>query len=298
VRRPRRRDIVAEMRVLGKGFAAALVFGGLLPATAGANVTLGNPLTRATDSGVGAGVAPAKVFVTSLSGDPATRMSSPVNGTVVSWNVRGSAGVGGPHVLTLRVLQPSGTGFIGAGSSSSQTIPTVASDVMRSFGTSIPIRIGDQIGIGATPGTVVPSTSLGSPATFKTYNTFADGSPSGPPVGGGGGIEPQFNAVVAPTNTVVLSAITRHKKKGTASLTATLPNPGTLAVKGKLVKPQTLDASAAGNLALTLRPNRQGKKKLKLSGKASGKIAFTFTPSFGDPATRTTPVRLKLTPRP
>ena len=286
------------MRVLGKGFAAALVFGGLLPATAGANVTVGNPLTRPTDSGVGAGGAPAKVFVTTLSGDPATRMTSPVNGAVVSWNVRGSSAAGGPHVLTLRVLQPSGTGFIGAGSSSSITIPTVAGDVMRSFGTSIPIRIGDQIGIGATPGTVVPYASSGGPATFKTFNTFADGSPSGAPIGGGGGLEPQFNAVVAPTNTVVLSAITRHKKKGTASLTATLPNPGTLAVKGKLVKLQTLDASAAGNLALTLRPSRQGKKKLKRRGKASGKVAFTFTPSFGDPATRKTSVKLKLAPRP
>jgi hypothetical protein len=284
--------MVAGMRVLGKGFAAALVFGGLLPATAGANVTVGNPLTLPTDSGVGAGNAPAKVFVTTMFGDPTARPSSPVNGTVVSWNLRGSVGVGGPHVFTLRVLQPAGTGFVGAGSSSSQTIPTVTGDVLRSFSASIPIRIGDQIGIGATPGSVVPCAGSGGPATFKTYDTFADGSPSGSPIGGGGGLEPQFNAVVAPTNTVSLSVITRHKRMGTASLTAALPNAGTLDIQGKTVRQQTLNASAAGDLALTLRPSRKTKRKLKRKGKAAGKVAFTFTPAFGDPATQRMPVKL------
>jgi hypothetical protein len=263
----------------------------VLPATAGANVTIGNPLTAPTDGGVGAGGAPAKVFVTTSFGDLDARMSSPVNGTVVSWNLRGSVGVGGPHVFTLRVLRPGGSDFIGAGSSTPQTIPTVMGDVVRSFGTSIPIRIGDQIGIGAAPSSVVPCGGPGTP-TFRTYNTFADGSPSGSSIGGGGGLIPQFNAVVAPTNTVALSAVTRHKKKGTASLTVTLPNAGTLGVQGKSVKSQALDASAAGDVALTLRPSRKAKKKLKRRGKASGKVAFTFTPSFGDPATQKAPVKL------
>jgi hypothetical protein len=280
------------MRVLGKGFAAALALAGLLPAAAQASVTIGNPLTAETNAGVGAGGAPAKVFVTTSYGDLAARTSSPVNGTVVSWNVRGSFAVGGPHVLTLRVLQPSGTEFIGAGSSSSQTIPTVTDDVLRAFTTALPIRIGDQIGIGATPGSVVPSATGIGMASFDTYNTFADGSPSGSRIGGGGGLIPQFNAVIEPTNTVALSTITRHKKKGTASVTVTLPNAGTLAVAGKPVKPQTLDASAAGDLALTLRPSRKAKKKLKRRGQASGTVGFTFTPSFGDPATQSLPVKL------
>jgi hypothetical protein len=51
--------MVAGMHVLGKGFAAAVVLGGLLPATAGANVTVGNPLTLPTTGGLGAGGAPA-----------------------------------------------------------------------------------------------------------------------------------------------------------------------------------------------------------------------------------------------
>jgi hypothetical protein len=264
----------------------------LLPAAAQATVTIGNPLTAETNAGFGVGGAPAKVYVTTSFGDLAARTSSPVNGTVVSWNVRGSFAPGGPHMLTLRVLQPSGTEFIGAGSSSPQTIPNVTDDVLRSFGTSIPIRIGDQIGLGGTPGTIVPSASDVGTASFDTYSTFADGSPSGSRIGGGSGLIAQFNAVVEPTNTVALSAITRRKKKGIASVTVTLPNAGTLVVAGKPVKPQTLDASAAGDLALTLRPTRKAKRKLKRRGKASGKVAFTFTPSFGDPATQTAPVKL------
>jgi hypothetical protein len=284
--------MVAGMRVLGKGFAAAMVVGGLLPASAGANVTVGNPLTLPTTGGLGAGGAPAKVFVTTGYGAAlAPLMSSPVNGTVVQWNVRGSFAVGGPHTLTLRVLQPSGANFIGAGSSTSETIPTVTDDVLRPFSTSIPIRIGDQIGVGATPGSLVPSTSS-SGSTFKTYNTFADSSPSGSPIGGGGGLVAAVNAVVAPTNTVALSAITRHKKRGTASLTVTVPNAGTLAISGKSVKPQTRDAHQAGDLSLILQPSRKAAKKLKRTGKSSGKVAFTFTPSFGDPATQQAPVKL------
>lgn len=280
------------MRLLWKGFAAASLIGALLPATAGASVTIGNPLTRATDGGFGADEA---VLVTTASRDPSTRMSSPVNGTVVSWNVRGSTPTGGPNVLTLRVVRPSGTDFLGAGSSSPQTLPTVLTDLTRSFDTSIPIRIGDRIAIGGGPGAVVPATGLGDPSlptSFKAYDAFADGSPSGPPMGGGGGGELQFNAVVAPTNLIGVSGKTRNKRRGTAILHATLPNSGTLDVGGKLVKPQTVTAPAAGDLDVTLRPSRKAKRKLKRTGRASGKIALTFTPAFGDPGTLKTPLRL------
>src|SRR5262249_20224753 len=91
-----------------------------------------------------------------------------------------------------------------------------------------------------------------------------------------------------------LSAVQRHKKKGTASLTATLPNPGTLAVGGKLVKAQTLAISAEGDQPLTLVPTKKTRKRLKDKGKTSGPRDLTYTPSFGSASTQSLRVTLKL----
>jgi hypothetical protein len=83
-----------------------------------------------------------------------------------------------------------------------------------------------------------------------------------------------------------------NERAGTATLTATLPGPGKLVLKGKGIKKVTKRAKRKGKVTLTVKPLPKAAKELAASGKATVAITLTFTPSGGDP--RSKPVRLTL----
>jgi hypothetical protein len=277
----------------GKGFAAAVLCSALVPATAGANVTVGNP----APSTVNAFIKPNSAQVNVQTALPGAVLASPVNGTVVRWSIRGTGMNSDPNVVTLRLLRPAGGEFIGVGSNE-QTLPNAASDtLMRSFDTSLPIQQGDQIGLEPAANTSIP---LGpsTPGAFREiFNDFSDGASSGAPTSSGIGGELPFNAEVEPTNTFSLSPVVANKRNGTATLTANLPNPGTFEVQGGLIGAQAIDVAAPGNLALTLQPTQQIRKQLKKQGKALVDATFVYAPLFGkhhaQPATFTLKLKRK-----
>ncbi|MFL5907994.1 MAG: hypothetical protein ACJ75Z_10425 [Solirubrobacterales bacterium] len=270
------------MSRLGKGFAAAVLCGVLAPATAQATVTVGSSLTNATNLG---GTHPNPLVWVQDVVHPfpvGYRQASPVNGTVVLWRTRGTRMNASSNTLQLRVLQPSGNGYIGAGTSDPQTLPNAADDdALREFGTSLPIHAGDEIGLGAAGSAYVPAfhPPFGAPGITGFY-AFSDGSPSDGHAAASSG-ELQANAEVEPTNTFSLSPIQRNKKNGTATVTANLPNAGTFEVQGGLIAPQTVDVAAPGNLALTLQPMPPIRRQLKKQGKALVDATFVYAPSFG-----------------
>jgi hypothetical protein len=204
---------------LAKGFAAALLFGALVPGAAMANVTIGSSLSRATNaSEITAG---STVYAqTALAG---AQLRSPVDGTVVRWRVRGAQtnGMANPNVLTLRVVRQSGSEIVGVSSSAPKTVPNnIDDDVLRTFSTSLPIHIGDRIALGAGLTTSVPLAFYSGP-TFEEFNPFADGSSSGAPTFPSRTGELQFNADIAttappgPTTTQPLAPAPHKKcKKG------------------------------------------------------------------------------------
>jgi hypothetical protein len=275
------------------GVAAAALIIAIAPASSEATVTVGSSLGGMNNAFITSVGSPSVMVQTGI---PAAgyRQSSPVDGTVVLWRIRGTHSSGSQNILTLRVLRPSGTEFVGAGSSAPQTLPNGGSDdVLREFTASVPIHIGDQIGLGASANAVVPCTSTAT-ATVARFNDFADGSPSGAPFNTVSGFELQLNAEVEPTNTFSLSHVQAHKKKGTATVTAHLPNAGTFEVQGALINPQAVDLAAAGDVALTLRPTQPIRKRLKKQGKAAVDATFIFTPTFGKHKAESVPFTLKL----
>src|SRR4051812_35109117 len=147
------------MARLGKGLIAALLISALAPASSAATVTVGSSLGGLTDAVITSTVSSSVMVQTGL---PAAgyRQSSPVDGTVVLWRTRGTFSNASQNILTLRVLRPSGTEFVGAGSSAPQTLPNGGSDdVLREFPAAVPIHIGDQIGLGASADAKVPAIS-------------------------------------------------------------------------------------------------------------------------------------------
>ena len=107
-----------------------------------------------------------------------------------------------------------------------------------------------------------------------------------------------FAVFVKPSNAVTLGAITRNKKKGTATLPVNVPNPGELTGSGNGVKASSAGAVisksvGAGQAQLLIKAKGKKKKQLNLKGKVKLSVAVTYTPTGGDPSTQSVKVRLK-----
>jgi hypothetical protein len=105
-----------------------------------------------------------------------------------------------------------------------------------------------------------------------------------------------------PSNLISLGKPKVNKTKGTAKLPATVPGAGTLKIADvkkskKRIKAKTLTATAAGTLRLPVKPTKSARKTLESKGKLKLKVAVTFTPTGGFPATVTKKLTLKLVPK-
>ena len=115
--------------------------------------------------------------------------------------------------------------------------------------------------------------------------------------------EPIFDFVFAifvkPSNAVTLGAITRNKKKGTATLPVNVPNPGELTGSGNGVKASSAGRAVisksvgAGQAQLLIKAKGKKKKQLNQEGKVKLSVAVTYTPTGGDTSTQSVKVKLK-----
>ena len=253
-----------------------LALGLVLGAHAQAAVTIGTNLSGPADEiNPGCSVA-CTVMNTAVPSDTAPGgLTSPVNGTVTSWQFK-SVTAGGS--IALRILHPvGGSSFAGAGTSAPVT-PNGTVPAQGPFVTSLPIGIGDSIGLNAT---AMQTPLIDTPATELYWNapTLADGQSA---TGTTGTREVAVQAVVEPTNTVTFGAIKRHRKKGTATLGMTVPNPGALSYSGFCaVVAGPSDVAVPGDVQLTVKACGKQKRKLRAKGKVRVAFNVAFTPAHG-----------------
>jgi hypothetical protein len=161
----------------------------------------------------------------------------------------------------------------------------------------LPIRIGDYIGIDCcSPG--APGAEFFVPGAAIRYEwqpSLADGGPGRPPLFTNL-YEVALNAEI--TSTFTVDAITRNKKKGTATLTVTVAHAGELTGAGKGVNVANAaviskTVSAPGSVQLLIKAKGKKKKKLNSTGKVRVKPKITYTPTGGEPGTRSVKVKLK-----
>ena len=81
---------------------------------------------------------------------------------------------------------------------------------------------------------------------------------------------------------LTLGKLKLNKRKGTATLTATVAHPGQLKLKGKSLKSSKKTAAAAGKVKLSVKPKGKLARKLRDKGKAKVKAKVTFTPTGGE----------------
>jgi hypothetical protein len=220
--------------------------------------------------------------------------------TVISWSTQ--AGAGGGR-LTMKIYRPlGGRIYMVVGHDGPHSL---LGGVLNTFTTtSIAVKAGDVLGSSTPSDSGFPACTLsGAPGDLIL---LGDGDPLADGQSGTFSSEdPDFrlnvSAVITPTNTFTLGAVSRNKKKGTATLTVEdVPNPGTLALTGNGLKTASAagavvakTVTAPGDVKLKIRAKGKKKRKLNETGKVKVKPKITFTPTGGDPSTQATKVKLK-----
>jgi hypothetical protein len=274
-----------------------------VPTVAHGTVTIGSNLGRAPNVQPGCDPSCTKV-ATSLS--PAAiapgGLTSPVNGTVVTWRIR-VADTTAPAAL--RVIRRFADGFAaGAGTSATVTPPVNAT---TAFPTRLPIAIGESIGVNCCVGGAHIEVN-GTGTTDTWLPALADGAPprdtflNSPP----SPYELAVNADIEPTSTFSVIKV-KSKKGGKVKATVDLPNAGTLAAGDKSAKLATAAAkkrvkylksastqvSSAGQAVQLVKPTKAARGALADRGKLKAKLKLVFTPNGGTASIQIIKVKLK-----
>ena len=222
----------------------------------------------------------------------------PATGTITSWSH--NAQIASGQQMTMKVYRktrdPNFYKVVGLSGPVALT-----GGIVNTFPTRIPVQAGDVLGAEPVAGSV--SVLFPGPAgdTFLNHLTPPslgvgdEAGFTGPNTGG----KLNLSAVFEPSNTVTVGATTLNKKKGTATLNLTLPNPGDLTASGTGVQASSAGGANASR-AVTAGPTQvliqaigKQRKKLKKKGKVTLSVVITYTPENGAAANQTVPVKLQ-----
>lgn len=223
----------------------------------------------------------------------------PGTGTITSWSHNATAGP--DQTLTMkifrRVAEPARYMVVGHDGPR-----PLAESTLNTFPTSIPVNPGDVLGLNQASGgggTQCRFPAPGELAHPLRFANLSDGE-SEDFILGDPGYRMNITSVFEPTNTFTLGGITRNKKKGTATLTVNVPNPGELALSGKGVKRASAagaviakEVTAAGEVKLLIKTKGRKRTKLNETGKVKVSFRVTYTPTGGDPSTLSRKLKLK-----
>jgi hypothetical protein len=220
-------------------------------------------------------------------------LTSPTNGVVTSFGIGVVASnQDGNLAIRLRVLRGR------AGVASSDPLTLVDADGIQTFPTELPISAGDGIGLDTLPSSLPGKIGIGrgTAALNSTVELFSppliDGGPEQTPQGSTGGVL-DINAVIEPANAFAFGKVARNRSKGTATLSVSVPNAGDLVVAGKGVKRASTSVTAPGVVKLKVAAKGKKLRTLNNTGRVRVAAKVTFTPTGGDPKTRSKRLVLK-----
>ncbi len=222
----------------------------------------------------------------------------PGDGTITSWSH--SAGAGAGQTMTLKIWRQvvAATTYTAVGHDGPRAL---APGAINTFSANIPVKAGDLLGFHS--GAVAPAACLSAIIPGDTvlgrFGDAADGEPEDfTPFSRHLNITAVFEPA-KPSNSVTFGKVRRNTKKGTATLTVNVPNPGELTASGRGAKVArasgavTSKAVSAGNVQLRIKAKGKKKRKLNKTGKVKLKVAVTYTPTGGDPNTQSRKLKLK-----
>jgi hypothetical protein len=224
----------------------------------------------------------------------------PSKGRITSWTTYATDNLG--QQMSMKIFrQVSGNTYLAVAHDGPHAL-TPSGTAGNTFATDIPVKGGDVVGVNSGNAESVFNTCLFSvddqPYLFKQPG-LADGTSGAfTSFTSSNGFRPNVSAVFEPkvSNAFTFGGLARNKKKGTATLTVHVPNPGELTGSGRGVKVAGAAVSGktvtAGAVKVTIKAKGKKKRKLNKTGKVKVKPKITYTPTGGDPRTQSVGVKL------
>jgi hypothetical protein len=220
-------------------------------------------------------------------------------GAITSWATEAMAGAG--RMLAMKVYRPlGGASYMVVGHDGPHSL---SPGTLNTFPTSVPVKAGDVLGSSTPAAAGMPGCSFGAPGDAYIHRspTLADGD-SGDFPNATPDVRLNVSAVVNPSNSFSLGKVRRNTKKGTATVAVTVPNPGSLRLSGKDLRkasaPGALvakEVAAPGTVKLKITAKGRKRRGLNQEGRVKVKPRITYTPTGGDPASRSTKLNLRKT---
>jgi hypothetical protein len=220
-------------------------------------------------------------------------------GTITSWSTEAMAGAG--RMLAMKIYRPlGGTTYMVVGHDGPHPL---SPGTLNTFPTSVPVKAGDVLGSSTPVAAGLPGCSFGAPGDAYIHRspTLADGE-SGDFPNATPDVRLNVSAVVNPSNSFSLGKVKHNRKRGTATVAVTVPNPGVLRLSGKDLKKATTSGAvvaktvtAPGKVKVKITATGRKRRGLNQKGEVKVKPKITYTPTGGDPASRSRKLNLRKT---
>jgi len=219
--------------------------------------------------------------------------AAPGLGTITSWSHNAAAGAG--QIMTFKVFrQVTGSTYTVIGHDGPRTL---TGSTVNAFPANIGVKPGDIIGLSFSVAPPAKAWFFMVPgdAFIERNGNLADGQ--------SGSFIPNpdrrlnVTAVFVPTNVFTLRGVNPHRKKGTATLKVSVPNPGELVLSGNGVKgvgaTRAVAVTTPGIVRLPIRAKGKKRETLNETGRVRVKLKVTYTPTGGDPSTQSRKLKLR-----
>jgi stage V sporulation protein SpoVS len=222
--------------------------------------------------------------------DDGTIGRSNLNGSGVDQSFMSAASAGSPPSLAIDALAvPSCQGTsvsTGHAEPVAVSLPCTSGGGVPTFSIASGPAHGTISGLNSSAGTLTYTPATGFNGTdsfeFQVRNPGAASNAATATIG-----------VAKASNEFTIGAAKKNAKKGTAILPVSVPGAGAVALAGKTVRAEEVQAGGAGEVRLPVKATGKAKKTLKRKGKVKVALHVTFTPLGGDASTVGTSVKLK-----
>lgn len=210
-------------------------------------------------------------------------------GTITSWTTN-SSGAGAHYVIKIFRRTPDPDVFQVIAHAPSHTLTSGLNTVAA----NLPVKSGDMIGFNESGAPSSCAFSAPGDSVLTSAGNLSDGATR--TFTAQNDVRLNLTAVLVPDNGFTLGGISRDRKLGTASITATTSNPGIVTMSGKgLRKRRSKSLAVAGPVTFQLKPTGRTARRLVRKGRVTVAPTVTFLPSGGDPSSQS--IHLKLLKR-
>jgi hypothetical protein len=208
-------------------------------------------------------------------------------GTIMSWSTN-SSGSGATYVLKVfrRTGDPDIFQVI------AHSAPHTLSPGLNTVAASIAVRSGDMIGLHESGLANSCTFPMPGDSVLNRMGDLSDGASGA--FTAKNDVRLNLSALLVPSNDFTLGSIARDRRRGTATVTAYVSNPGLLTLSGTGLKHHAGKTVAVpGPVSFQIASTGKKKRRLARTGKVGVSATLTFYPTGGDPRSQSVAIKLR-----